>query len=145
MFDMARLTPLLIVGTPFIIGAIDIFLYYRGGNEATISKVMLNHAGNRPFVGAAVVYSFGVLIGHFYFPTFVEQTAPMYELIGRMMLVLAPTFYAMIIIAAGNGTMSAHNHALIVNGQLSYAGILILAGIAGGVAGKYALPQHLAP
>ena len=142
---LPRFTPLLIVSLPLLIGLIDVLLYTFGGNEATISKVMLNTAGNRPLVAMSTAYSFGVLFGHLFFPAYSNELPPTHEVIARMLVVLSPTFYAMVIIACGNGTARAHELALLRGGQIALAGYLIATAVAGGVVGKYALPQHLPP
>lgn len=145
MREMSQATPLVIVGIPLILGMLDVALYYFGGNEATISKVMLNISGTRKLVALCTAWSLGVLMGHLFFPTFTERSPPAYEVVARMWLVLSPTVYALIIIGAGNGVAAAHSHALAHGGQLALAGYAVAAAVAGGVAGKLMLPQHLDP
>lgn len=142
---MRDLTPLVIVGIPLLLAMIDVCLYYWGGNEATISKVLLDLNHTRPLVGLSTVYSFGVLIGHLFFPTFADQSPPPYEVIARMFVILSPTVYTMIIIYFGNGSVEAHKKALESGGQLVTAAYMIAVGIGGGFIGKYGLPQHVLP
>jgi hypothetical protein len=145
LMDLSKLTPMLIVSLPLLVGLIDVLLYHFGGNEATISKVMLNHTSRQPLVALSTVYSVGVLVGHLFLPAFSNQTAPTHEIIARMVVVLSPTFYALIIVGIGNGTAYANNNALLAAGQWVFAGYILAAFVAGGVVGKIVLPQHLSP
>lgn len=145
MSDLTRLTPLLIVAIPLILGLIDVCLYYFGGNDATFSRVMLNLSKNRPLVALSTAYSFGILMGHFFFPTWTERSPPTYEVLARLVVVLSPTFYAMIIIGAGNGVAKMHDEVLEAGGQWPMVGYVLFGFVAGGVAGKFALPQHICP
>jgi len=140
---MRELTPLVIVSIPLLLGAVDLALYHFGGNEATISKVFLDISAARRLVALSTAYSFGVLLGHLFFPTFAAAAPPTYEVIARMVVVLSPTVYALIIIGAGNGLAASHERAIGQGGQLALAGYMLAAIIAGGVVGKYVLSQHL--
>lgn len=138
-------TPFIIVAIPLGLGMIDVYLYYVGGNEATISAVMLEIRASRPLVALALAWSIGVFLGHLFFPVFTAQGPPTSEVIARMFVVLSPTIYALIIIGAGNGTNEAHTRALETGGQLPLAGYMSIALHLGGLAGKFGLPQHLSP
>jgi hypothetical protein len=142
---LPRIAPLFVVSLPLLIGLLDYLLYRVGGNEATISKVLLNTAGTRPLVAISTAYSVGVLMGHLFFPAFGEEEPPGFEVIARMIVALAPTFYAMVIIGGGGAAQFAHSHALIRGGQWLLAVYLLLAAAAGGLVGKFVLPQHLPP
>jgi hypothetical protein len=142
---LPRTAPLLVVSLPLLIGLLDFALYKIGGNEATISKVLLNNALNRPLVALSTAYSVGVLLGHLFFPVYGEDMPPGYEVIARMLVALSPTFYALVIIGAGGAAAGAHYHALLRGGQPLLAAYMIAAATVGGVAGKFVLPQHLPP
>jgi hypothetical protein len=145
MDDLHRLTPLVIVALPLLIGLLDVVLYYLGGNDATISKVMLNNANASPLVALSTGYGAGVLIGHFFFPAFAAEPPPPYQMIARMSVVLSPVMYALIIIGAGDAATKAHTHPLLTDRQGMLAALVVLLFTLGGVAGKFALPQHLTP
>lgn len=138
-----RLTACIIVAIPIGLGLLDVGLYWLGGNDSTISAVMLAIRAGRVLVALSTAYSFGVLLGHLFFPEFTTSFPAPYEVIARMVFVLSPTFYALIIIGAGNGTLEAHRHALESHGQLLLAVYMTGAAIVGGLLGKFALPQHL--
>ena len=140
-----RATALVIVAIPLLLGALDVLLYYVGGNAATISYVMLGAGAARPLVAVSTAYTFGVLLGHLYFPEYAAVGPPAFEVVGRMVVVLSPTVYALIIIGAGNGTLAAHRAALEAGGSWSLAGYMLAAAVAGGLVGRYVLPQHVAP
>lgn len=140
---MREWTPLLIVALPLTMGMIDVALFKIGGNDATISKVMLDASVRQPLVALSTAYSFAVLMGHFFFPTWADAAPPAHEVIARMVVVLSPTIYALIIIGADNGAAAAHKRALEFGGQLPLAGYMMLAMIVGGLAGKFILPQHV--
>lgn len=138
-------TPLIIVAMPLALGLLDIGLYRLGGNEATISKVMLDASVRQPLVALSTAYSFGVLMGHFFFPTHADCAPPTYEVIARMVVVLSPTVYAMIIIGANDMATIAHKQALEQGGQTSLALYTTAAFIVGGFFGRLVLPQHILP
>jgi hypothetical protein len=138
-----RLTAFVIVATPLLLGLLDVLLYALGGNESTISYVMLSASACRPTVALATCYTFGVLLSHLFLPVN-EDGPPRYEVLARMMFVLGPTFYGLIIIGAGNGTLAAHDRAIAAGGQAAFAGKLLAAVSVGGLMGRL-LPQHLPP
>jgi hypothetical protein len=139
-----RVTAVMIAAIPITLGLLDVALYKFGGNESTISFVMLSARAARPLVALSTVYSFAVLIRHFYFPEFVPAGPPAYEVVARMFVVLSPTIYAIIILANGNGTLAAHQRALEAGGQYPFAGYVLAASVAGFVMGRF-LPQHVPP
>lgn len=138
-----RFTAGVIVAIPLGLGLLDVALYATGGNDATISKVMLSVRSSRPLVALSTAYSFGVLLGHFFFPTFVEDASTIGDVLGRMLVVLSPTGYALFVIGLGNGTLQAHKVALETGGQIAFASYMTGLFVLGGIAGKYVLPQHL--
>lgn len=140
---MREITPLIIVGIPLLLALIDILLYWSGGNEATISKVMFDISSSRRMVALSTGYSAGLLLGHFFFPAYTIKYPPTYEIIARMVWALSPTFYAMIIIGAGNGVTQSHEVALEHGGQLLLAAYMLTSIIIGGLVGKYIICQHI--
>jgi hypothetical protein len=116
-----RLTAFVIVLVPVLLGVLDVLLYACGGNESTISYVMLSASACRPTVALATCYTFGVLLSHLFLPVN-EDGPPAYEVIARMLFVLGPTFYGLVIIGAGNGTLSAHDRAIAAGGEPAFAG-----------------------
>lgn len=142
---MEKLTPLLIVALPLAIGILDVILYKWGGNEATISWVMLSISFKQPLVPLSVFYSFAVLMGHCFFPEYTHTPPPAYEVVARMFLVLSPAIYSLIIIGAGNGSAEANRTALRAWGEPGFALWMVVAALVGLAAGHYGLPQHLPP
>lgn len=67
-----HVTGLVIVGAPVLVGAYDVLAYVFGGNEATISRVLLDAGTAAPAVPAAVGVLAGALVAHF----FLRQTDP---------------------------------------------------------------------
>lgn len=139
-----RVTALVVVAIPLGLGLLDVCLYYLGGNESTISYVMLSARAARPLVGLSTVYSFAVLVRHLFFPVYAAESPPPYEVVARMWFVLSPTVYALIIVGNGNGTLAAHQHALEAGGLNWYAVYTLAAAVVGWWAGQF-LPQHLLP
>lgn len=142
---MPNWTPFIVVAIPLLLGALDVFLYWTGGNSATISWVMLTRRASQPLVALSTCYSFGVLLGHFFLPQFTNTSPPAYLVIARMWFALSPTIYALIIIAFDNGTLEAHRKALQSGGQGLFALYMSLAFHAGGVVGCFVLAQHVPP
>jgi hypothetical protein len=50
----------------------DLIAYVRGGNSATISRVMLGTAAKYPVFALAFVFLLGVLTGHLFVPQHVS-------------------------------------------------------------------------
>ena len=141
---METWTPLLIVSMPLMIGLLDLLLYKLGGNDATISWVMLVTASRDPFVALSTAYSFAVLMGHCFFPKIGEVPPAAYVVVARMLVVLSPTLYLMVIIAFGGGQGTDEARGLLQRGgSWAFAGWMLLAAIAGGIAGHVGLPQHV--
>lgn len=138
-------TPVIIVLIPLILGLLDVLLYWMGGNESTISWVMLSVRNKYPLAALSTAYTLGVFLGHLYFPKFVDQGPPVHEVLARMMVGLSPTFYALIITSAGNGVNAAHTRALESGGQMVFAAWMLLAVVGGGTVGAFVLSQHVAP
>lgn len=138
---MREWTPLLIVALPPLLGLLDVALYQLGGNEATFSRVMLTARTRNPLVAVNTAYTLALMLGHFFFPA-EGPPPPAYEVIGRMVVLLSPTVYTLIVIAADNGTAAAHKRALEAYGPAGLAGWMFAASLAGGVAGALGLPQH---
>lgn len=138
-----QFTAFLIVCVLPMLGALDVGLAVQGGNSATISWVMLKVRVKDPLAALAVVYSFGLFVGHCYFPT-EGLPPPPYQVIARMFVGLSPTFYAMTVIGwGGSEAVDAHKHYLESGGQLVFACYNVLAGLAGGLMGHFVLAQHL--
>lgn len=142
---MREWTPLIIVCIPLALGLLDVVLYWLGGNEATISMVMLQARVSSPLSALATVYTFGLLIGHLYFPNFTLFPPPAHLVVARMFVALSPIFYGMTIIGFGNGANTAHTQILDSGGELSFAGYVLAAFIFGGLIGRFVLCQHVAP
>lgn len=140
---MSEWTPALVVAIPILLGLLDVLLYWLGGNEATFSATMLAIRVKYPLSALAVAYTLAVFLGHLYFPKSAETFPPVHEVLARMSIGLSPTFYALIILAAGNGASAAHSHAINTGGQLVFAGWMLLCIIAGGLVGRFVLCQHV--
>lgn len=54
-----------ILASVVIIGLVDVFLFIKGGTEATISHIILVWSYNYPIF----TFAFGVLCGHFFWRT----------------------------------------------------------------------------
>ena len=142
---MDRWTPLIIVALPLVIGILDVFLLYAGTNKATISYAMLKVGSHDPLVPLSVCYSFAVLMGHCFFPMVGPQD-PTYKTLAKMILVLSPTIYALIVIGCGGTEIKdVHREALIGGGRWWFALYMIAVAVIGGMAGHFGLPQHLPP
>lgn len=137
-------TPIIICVIPIGLGLLDVLLFWLGGNEATISWVMLVRRASQPIVGLSTCYSFGMLLTHFYLPSVGESPRP-YQIVARLLVALSPTFYAIVIIAFDNGTLEAHRKVLAAGGSKTYALYMSAAVHFGGFVGWAVLPQHLAP
>ena len=142
---MAQWTPLLLVAIPLCLGLLDVLLYWLGGNEATFSATMLAIRVKYPLSALATAYTLAVFLGHVFFPQEAEFGPPVHEVLARMMVALSPTFYALIIFAAGNGASAAASRAVDGHGQMAFAGWMLLCVVFGGAVGRFVLCQHVAP
>jgi hypothetical protein len=140
-----RLTPSIIVASPLFLGLVDLALFKLLGDDATISKTMLRAAAERPLVALSTTYSFGVLIGHLFFPAFKADCVPVAEILARMIVILSPTIYALIMVATSNAEADRVHKALISQSQYWLAAEIMLAFFVGGCGGKFGLPQHSLP
>ena len=137
-------TAFLIVVILPALGMLDVGLAVQGGNSATISWVMLGVRVKDPLAALAVVYSFGLFVGHCYFPAVGVPPPPGYQVVARMFIGLSPTFYAMTVIGwGGSDAVEAHKHFLEAGGQAVFGCYTVAAGVAGGLMGHYVLAQHL--
>lgn len=141
---MNEWTPIIIILIPIALGALDVFLYWVGGNDATISRVMLGVRFKYPLAALATGYTLGVFLGHIYFPRVAAIGPSTREVLGRMCVALSPAFYSLIVTSEG-GANEAHRRALEAGGQLVFAAWMLLAFVFGGLVGAFVLAQHLAP
>lgn len=64
-------TTLTILVLCFVIGLLvgyDLWVWRKGGGDATISKILLNAAKKYPIVAVAFGIAIGVLLGHLFWP-----------------------------------------------------------------------------
>ena len=141
---MERWTALGISASFIVYGILDISLYALGGVDATISRVMLRISFKYPLVPICLVYSFGVLVRHLFFPMFTDEDPELADVIGRMCLILSPLAYVTAVVAINGGTARVNQQAVLAGGWWGFAAYIVLAFVAGLVAGRW-LPQHLAP
>lgn len=66
-------TGLFVLFLPFSIAVYDLLAYEIGGNEATISKQILNISERTLFFGLVLAYLFGIGVGHLLLPQHVPQ------------------------------------------------------------------------
>lgn len=137
-------TPVIVIMIPLVLGALDVFLYWTGGNEATISRVMLGVRYKYPLAALSTAYTLGVFLGHLYFPRAVLVGPSTREVLGRMMVALSPAFYSLIVTSEG-GANEAHKRALEAGGQLVFAAWMLLSIVFGGIVGALVLAQHVTP
>jgi hypothetical protein len=64
-----EVTGLLIFSSPVLLAALDLLLYEVGGNEATISKLMLDTYQKHPSFGWVAVELTMMLFAHLFWPT----------------------------------------------------------------------------
>lgn len=62
------ITALVIVGVVVILIVYDLVVYVTKGNNATISRVILDTARARPGFMLLFAFAFGVLFGHLFLP-----------------------------------------------------------------------------
>lgn len=65
-------TLVLLVTTPFVIGAYDLTAYLHGGNDATISRTILDTAREYPLFPLVIGLMVGLLLGHLFLPQHLE-------------------------------------------------------------------------
>lgn len=128
-----------------LLGLLDFALYKVGGNAATFSAVMLATRAAQPLTALALTYSTGVMLGHFYLPVVSAELPSGPEVFGRMLVLLSPTFYTMTILSSGDATIGAHRHAIEGAGEVGFAVWMSFWFHVGLAAGRFGLPQHLAP
>jgi hypothetical protein len=141
---MDRITPLLMAISPFVYGLIDYIAYSIGGNDATFSRKLLYTSFKYPLVPLFIVYSMGVFCRHCFIPTFSDEVPAVPDVIGRMCLVLSPSFYVIVIVASGDGVVDANKRAILVGGWWGLVGFMLLSFLLGLAAGRF-LPQHVSP
>ncbi len=137
-------TPVIVILIPLSLGALDVFLYWTGGNDATISRVMLGVRYKYPLAALSTAYTLGVFLGHLYFPRVALIGPSSREVLARMAVALSPAFYSLIVTSEG-GANEAHKRALESGGQIVFAAWMLLAIILGGIVGALVLAQHVAP
>lgn len=86
-----------------VLGLADFVFAVVGGNEATISAVLLRIRAKFPMVAKCVSYSFGLFLGHVFNPTDSVRVPAGHEMLSRLMLAFGPIGYAIIMIAANDG------------------------------------------
>ena len=64
-----RLTQLILLALPLLVGGYDLAAFLRSGNDATVSMVILDAAKEWPIVSLL----FGVLVGHLFVPQHVPR------------------------------------------------------------------------
>lgn len=125
------------------LGLLDFVLYAVWGNGATFSVALLTIRVKYPLVAHATSYTFGVFLGHVFFPT-PDPTAPAtHEVLARLMLGLSPTFAALIIIAAGDGRAVVKGSEVVaLDNQVKFAALMLFAHVCGLIVGRFVLAQH---
>jgi hypothetical protein len=142
---MRETTPYVLAGLPLILALVDFAMYRLSGNDATFSKVLLDVRLKHPIVALSTCYSFGMLLTHCFIPK-IGEPPPDYVVVARMIVFLSPTFSAIVLIAfTGRDTLEQQRKSLEAAGQLGFAGLMLIALIAGGAAGHFGLAQHLEP
>lgn len=140
---MDRYTPLIVVLIPCVLGLLDILLYYKGGNEATISVALLHVRVKHVIVAWVMQYTFGVFYSHCFMPAPDPTPPPTHIVLAWFTVGLAPTFAILILIFSGDGEKVVPDHVVLdpVN-QLKFAFISLLFQSAGLVVGRMVLRQH---
>ncbi len=85
------------------LGLLDIFFAWIGGNAATFSAVLLTIRAKFPLVAKCVGYSGGLFLGHVFNPSDGTSYPSRHEQLARLVCALGPVFYAIILIASGDG------------------------------------------
>lgn len=136
-------TPLIVVLIPICLGLLDIWLYWRGGNEATISVTMLHVRVKHVVVAWIVQYTFGVFYAHCFMPAPDVTAPPTHIVLAWFVVGMAPTFAALILIFSGDGDRVVPNHVILdpLN-QLKFAFVSIGCQCVGLVVGRMVLRQH---
>ena len=63
-----QVTILVLVVAPFLFAWFDFVVYRNGGNESTISRVLLEVDFLTKYFALVAVFAAGILVGHFFFP-----------------------------------------------------------------------------
>lgn len=67
---------LVIIASPVMIGLWDLFAYWKGGNDATISRISLQTAYEAPGYQSSICFLFGLLVAHLFAPLPGERPLP---------------------------------------------------------------------
>jgi hypothetical protein len=134
-------TGLFLFSTPILVILYDLVADEVGGNEATISKLMLDTYTAHPAFGWNAVFLTMMLIGHLFFPTY-TQTAGWREY----------TAFAIILanygVCAWNLYGELHGKKMAVSPGSVWAWLkpelwVAVAGSLGLATGRFLVPQHL--
>jgi hypothetical protein len=87
---------------PFL-GLIDVVLAYVGGNPATFSAVLLGVRAKFPLAAKCIGYAGGLFLGHVFNPAEGTHYPARHEQLARLVCALGPVFYAIILLASGDG------------------------------------------
>lgn len=81
-----EVTIVVIVVTIVGLSVYDVVVYLIGGNEATISRTLLDGTKEYPIIVVLFSVGFGVLLGHLFLPQHVnrEQPPAVQQLMGRI-------------------------------------------------------------
>lgn len=140
---MNRWTAILAAAILPALGLLDFLLYTIWGNGATFSVLLLSIRVKYPLVAHATSYTFGVFLGHVFFPSPENASPATHEVLARLMLGLSPTFAALIIIAAGDGKAVVKDSAIVaLDNQVKFAALMLFAHICGLIVGRFVLAQH---
>lgn len=140
---MNRWTAILAAAILPALALLDLALYCIAGNKATFSVALLTIRVKYPLVAHATAYTFGVFLGHVFFPSADNTVPALHEVLARLMLGMSPTFAALIIIAAGDGQAVVKGSAIVaLDNQIKFAGLMLFAHVAGLLVGRFVLAQH---
>lgn len=136
-------TSLIVVLIPLVLGLIDIFLYWMGGNEATISVTMLAIRVKYAIVAWITAYTFGVFYGHCFLPAPEVVPPPTHWVLACFIMGMSPTFAALVLIFSNDGGRLEHNHIVLdpLN-QLKFASLSVGCFVVGMIVGRFVLRQH---
>lgn len=133
-------TGLFLFSTPIIVILYDLAAYELGGNEATISKLMLDTYTLHPVFGWNAVFLAMMLIGHLFFPTFTQAAGwreyAAFAIILTNYAVCAWTLHGEL---HGKMTVSPGSIWAWIKPELWVA----VAGALGLATGRFLVPQHL--